>query len=679
MIRTALLAALSLPLAVAHAQIQQVGAPGSPASQMDVPPEPATGLILGRVLDGDTGSPVNGAIVSTTIPALNPGNRAAGQPPAGGPAPRLVGTNGDGDFVFSQLPRGFYMLTATAPGYSVGQSGQRRIGGPAQAIVLQVGQRLGDVTIRMWKYGVITGTVVDDLGEPSVNTQVRVLRVTVNGAQKRLTAGNYVQTDDRGVFRAAGLLPGDYVVSVPQSVTSLPSTTVDTFMEAVNAASAGGAPGSPPPALVELQRALAETGAPPPTNLGITVGSQQILPGRSPGFPSIHDGTLAAFPTTYFGGTSSAADAATITLVSGQERTGVDIQIRAIAAVAVSGHVMGPDGPAANQGVRLVPMSAALLGLDAGSEQATTATDSNGAFTFPVVPVGQYMLSARRIPGIDASAVRQAVAEGATAFSAVAGRSAFGDREALFAEQPLVVDRALTNLSVVLAPGYHATGHFEFHGSAPPPGPDVIQRMQVSLVSAEGRAAPGLAPGTTVTPDGRFTSARYQPGHMFVNVVVGGSLGAYRLQSVMLGGRSHDVVPFDLTGGDLDGLTIVFTDQPASLDVVVPNPSAPASGGGSTSTAPPALDAVLFVIPAQYRDWLAGGMAPRVSVTANLNGGRFSAPLLPGDYLATVVSSAFAAGPHDAAFYDTIARLGTHVTLNAGEHRSVDLAVVDAR
>jgi hypothetical protein len=679
---TTVIAGLTLPLATTHAQQQVAPQQNAQGAQADAPPEPTTGLILGRVVDGDTGAPIGGAIVSTTIPnALNinttPGiGRAAVLPST---APKLVGTNGDGEFVFAQLPHGTYSLTATAPGYSAGQVGQRRIGGPPQPILLQTGQRMGDITIRMWKYAVVTGTVYDELGEPNVGTQVRIERVNYVGSQKRLSTGNFVSTDDRGVFRASGLLPGDYIIDVPQEVQSLPSALIDAYQTEVEASSLDNAAG-----VSATMRSFQEGGVTyPGSGSYMTLGDQRLLSttwGRNTVVRTADD-KLAVFPTTFYSSTTSVTEAAVITLTSGQERTGVDIQLRAVPSASVSGRIVGPDGPAINQGVRLIPMAIAALSFENAVEQADTATDATGAFTFPAVPLGAYILRATRIPPVT-GARDTAYVDGtlvSTAFSEVAGRSAFTNREAWFAEQPLSVDRNLTNVNVTMSPGYHATGKFVFQGSAPPPGPDVLQRMQVSLVSAEGRPAPGLAPGTTVTPAGVFTSARYQPGHMFINVVVGGSLGPYRLQTLMLGGRSHDVEPFDLTSGDLEGLTIVFTDTPSSLEVAVPT-SAPPSTGASSGAAPQSLDAVLFVIPANYTGWLAGGMAPRVSVTAAMNGSRFTVPSLPpGDYLVTVVSSAAAAATHDGAFYQNLARAGTKVSLATGEHRSIDVSISDIR
>ena len=65
---------------------------------------PATSLIAGRVVDGLSNRPVAGAIVSLSGAGL-------------GTTPRAM-TNANGYFVFRQLTKGAYNLSASRPGLS---------------------------------------------------------------------------------------------------------------------------------------------------------------------------------------------------------------------------------------------------------------------------------------------------------------------------------------------------------------------------------------------------------------------------------------------------------------------------------------------------------------------------------------------------------------------------------
>ena len=64
---------------------------------------------------------------------------------------------------------------------------------------------------------------------------------------------------------------------------------------------------------------------------------------------------LYVYPTQFFPGTPSAAQATTLTLKSGEERSGVDLTLSPAKTARVSGNVLGPDGPVANVALRLVP------------------------------------------------------------------------------------------------------------------------------------------------------------------------------------------------------------------------------------------------------------------------------------------------------------------------------------
>ena len=108
-----------------------------------------------------------------------------------------------------------------------GRTASARPGARASACLSPKGERLTDVTLRVWKYGVIAGTVVDEAGEPVVGIAVRAL--IKNVVAGRTQYGNMqvipelvpaATTDDRGMFRLSQLVPGTYVVFVPSTQTT---------------------------------------------------------------------------------------------------------------------------------------------------------------------------------------------------------------------------------------------------------------------------------------------------------------------------------------------------------------------------------------------------------------------------------------------------------------------------
>ena len=181
------------------------------AAHQAPPASTATGLLMGRVVDGTSGRPLGGVTLTISRQATPGATASAGAPLAN---PRVL-TTSDGHFVIANLPPGSFSLTAQKPGYVPGGLG-RRMATPAaaQTVDLTEGQRRGDLTISLWKHAAIGGRVVDESGEPLIGLRVALLqRVFAGGRWQFLQTGSAV-TDDRGIYRLASLIPGDYAGAI---------------------------------------------------------------------------------------------------------------------------------------------------------------------------------------------------------------------------------------------------------------------------------------------------------------------------------------------------------------------------------------------------------------------------------------------------------------------------------
>ncbi len=313
-------AILTLP-ALAAAQLP----PGPP------PLAPGTGIIVGQVLDAATGRGVSSAVVTL-----------AGS--------RRVMTTSDGRFAFRNLPEGSHSLTVAKSGYIDGAYGMRRPGGPTLPIVLTDGERRGNLVIGLWRHGAITGTIVDEAGEPLTGIQVTALRRSIVGGRRRFVQGGVGTTDDRGMYRIARLAPGDYAVAMTTSQVSVPVSVARQYEESMMA---GGDLGRN-----QMLQAMLQIGA-MPTMMGSTesrqIGDEVQSLGRSAPTPPPADGPrLFAYPSLFYPAAPSAASAAIVSVASGQERTGVDLQVKPIPMVKVSGTVAGLSGSATSVPVRLI-------------------------------------------------------------------------------------------------------------------------------------------------------------------------------------------------------------------------------------------------------------------------------------------------------------------------------------
>ena len=161
-------------------------------SKTAVPPK---GTITGRVVT-QSGDGLGGATAYASALGIIAQSRSAPVDPAG-------------NFKFDGLDAAVYLISAYAPGFV-----------PPPSTTPDESRRYyhtGDsVTLTLMKGGVITGTVTTATNVPVVAATVRAYRVRDANGQPAPGALQPRErpTDDRGVYRFYGLLPGAYVVSV---------------------------------------------------------------------------------------------------------------------------------------------------------------------------------------------------------------------------------------------------------------------------------------------------------------------------------------------------------------------------------------------------------------------------------------------------------------------------------
>jgi hypothetical protein len=179
--------------------------PGMPAPSRDNPQEKTgTAVLSGRVVAADSGKPLRRALV-----------RASSQET---PQGRSVSTDGDGRWQLKNLPAGNYRVTISKGGYVDIAYGQQRPFEAGKVLEITDGQILEKLDVALPRAGVITGRVVDELGEPITGARVQPMRYRFAGGQRRLVAiapGD--STDDIGQFRLYGLSPGEYFISAQMS------------------------------------------------------------------------------------------------------------------------------------------------------------------------------------------------------------------------------------------------------------------------------------------------------------------------------------------------------------------------------------------------------------------------------------------------------------------------------
>jgi uncharacterized protein (DUF2141 family) len=420
--------------------------------------------------------------------------------------------------------------------------------------------------------------------------------------------------------------------------------------------------------------AIAPAGSPHAMKAG---GQTVSLPPGTMGPTVTASGTLV-YASTYYPAASSAAQAAIVSVQSGEERGGIDLQVRPSRGVRVSGTLMGPEGPMPSTGVRLVPG-----GTDDALEPraaATTMTDSSGAFTFAAVPAGQYVLRVVRLPrppaNVDEMGHLSATPSGTITISRTPAPPPEGPPPVpadatLVALMPLPVgDRDLSDLIVPLAPGPRVTGRVEFEGTSDKPSVQSLINVRITLDPADGsRLDDGTLAIETglIEESGAFKTYGVPPGRYVLRV---SRLPAgWFVKSAIHQGRDVADLPLDLETKDASGVVLTFTDQPSTLSGVV------------RGTNGPDPTAVVYVYPVDAAAWSSSGALSRRMRTARAaKDGSYQLEALPaGEYYVVAVQEDMVAEWQDPALLQALARLARTVRLVDGEQKTENLTAAVLR
>lgn len=132
--------------------------------------------------------------------------------PQGKASSAPIVTGDDGRFSF-QVPQGRYSLTAETGGVRQTYGLEGPALGFGVSIITGPDQDTAQLTFHWFPPGAITGTVVDDRGDPVENALVQMIRVSVAAGRRRL-ASSWSRADDRGVYRFAPLVGGTFYLAV---------------------------------------------------------------------------------------------------------------------------------------------------------------------------------------------------------------------------------------------------------------------------------------------------------------------------------------------------------------------------------------------------------------------------------------------------------------------------------
>jgi len=623
---------------------------GLSAQQAAQPPVmTGTAAISGVITDAVTGAPLEGVLVQL-------GGGAAYNIPN---RPRQV-TDARGRYVFTHLPpRTMYLVVASKIGYFDGGHGWWPGVQGRPRIELVDGQWRQDVDVQMWKPASISGTVLDERGEPVVATAVQALARVVVSGREHWAAGPFATTDDRGVYRIANLSRGEYLIHVPSVQVTVPS-----------GAAVLGTPPRPGATTVPSLVSRADDGA------GVMVGHFATPDPNARG---------RAYPMMYHPSARTVEAAVPVRVEFGDRRLGADVRMVLEPTVRISGRVIGPAETLARMPLRLLPMGNESAGV--GGEAGITQTDATGAFTFLNIPRGEYTLVAGRSYATysNVSTVsRPVMPQGGDPFGAGLSNTRIPGHETavvnlrtaagLDASGRLSVsvgEEDVTGLSVTMSHAVTVSGHYLWDGSPTPPAGLSFAPI-ARIEPADGDVSIGPRTGEarqmreiTTAPPITFTIQNVLPGRYVFAPPIASPASVERIE---WNGRNLLEAPLEVTGDrPITGVVIGLTSKPTGATGTVRD----SSGELATRT-------VVILFPAAPTSWTnLGFSAIRFRTTAvGADGAYRLTAVVPGDYFLAAVPEADRSRVFDATFLPSVAANATRITIGAGTNVQQDLRVI---
>lgn len=587
------------------------------------------------------------------------------------PQVRLTTTDDSGRFVMPALPAGKYLVTVSKPPYVDTVYGARLPGRPGTQIVLKEGENRSDLVVRMIRGGAITGVITDEHGQPAVGVSVELVQPQRRPGDQML--GMMVvmltqmmlprqTTDDRGMYRFSGVPPGDYIISAtPADLAGGEATvlTPETVQSAVRDLESSSKPASPTPP------------RPASTVIGPDERPQRPVQSAGMSFTNVSEigmtgrggiGQTIGYAAVYYPGTTNAADAATITLSPGEERTNIDIVARPIPTARIEGVVFGPDGQPARgatiqlRGVDRIESFATMF----TSLMRAAQTRPDGSFTITGVAPGRYTVHARMrgmplTPGTPGSP-QPGPPPSAPGFWAVAEVSVDG--------------LPVTGLAMTLQPGMTISGRVAVDGASPQASPEM------STVTVAARPVNVIDFATMVTgaarvaADGTFSITGLTPGTYRLSgqaMAQGPAPPLWMDVSVRLGAREVSDLAFELRPGeDIGDAVVTLTNRTQDL-----------SGTLQDASGRPATEYTMIVFPADKAYWLPESR--RILTARPATDGQFAFRGMQGppagEYLLAAVTDLRPNEQYDPAFLEALSKQAIKLTIGPGEIKKQDVKI----
>jgi hypothetical protein len=339
--------------------------------------------------------------------------------------------------------------------------------------------------------------------------------------------------------------------------------------------------------------------------------------------------------TTLHPGVSEVSQASVVSIRGGDDRTGIDLQLRPTATAAIQGRVVPLPGKAIGKGseVRLRLPGAPL---DLAEHQTWVQPDNT--FRFLAVPAGAYVLELQLQEAASCDVIVR-------------------NSEDVLTTMPLDVPPAgLDDVVVPISSGMTMQGRIRFLGKTPRP-----ELIDIWLTPTSG----GETQRGHWDEDARIMAGGLIPGRYAMEVEHDGEEPRWFLRTMTLGRLDLVTRPVAIGRDDVSGVEVMMTDRPSPLD-----------GRIVDTTGNIVRDATVIVFPVDRRSWptahddLAG-----FARTRSLDGTYRFQHLVPGDYFVAAVDERRMGDWPRAGFLEAVAKQASPVRIVPGEPRTLPLTL----
>jgi hypothetical protein len=485
-------------------------------------------------------------------------------------------TGAAGQFVFTDLATGAYEVAAKRDGWIGGAAGQPDWKTRGRMIVLRDGQSLSGVRAPMWRRPLISGRVIDERDRPVAGALVVAFQpFSIGGRLWTNGPMGYADWTDDRGAFLIGATPGE------------------SFLVA----------------RPEGHRALSQR------------GRRQL------------------YESVLYSQALSLGNAVLLRLDPGEERAGLELQLRPVPGFSITGQVVGHRSGRVD--LELTPDPTSRF------EETTRESSHNGRIALDGVPAGRYRLHVSQTTDATPEATANRLAPQPT----------------LWADVPVTITDRDVEVSVVLREGVPISGRVEFDGTATKPTVQTLNRGSMVVARGDGNDSYWL--NGAFLPEERFTTDRIPPGRYLFEIK---PPDGWKVKSIVAASRDVTDASFDVGSAPIQDVTITFTERLSRLTgrVIFPSVDAPKR-------------AWVMIFTTDRDRWVDYGRRPR-AIQLLLTGAAtdYSAELPAGSYYAVATDEEIGEVRTPEVF-SALARSASWVHLGDRETKTQDLRVQRVR